>query len=558
MKNRILAVIVACLMLCTLFAACSGQNASESSSAASSAPPSSSTVKEQAPPAEIVDGRFSETRKITVEIFDRANDGGSNPADNFYTNFIKEGMLRDHNVEVTYKAVPRWTEVEQLNNLLAAGDAPDICVTYSYPTIQTYANMGGVLDLSTLLEENSDLIPNLKELLGDANLYWNKDPVKGTIWAVEALLFNNRRINTFIRRDWLDTLGLKAPTNIDEFEETLKAFKDNASKLLGADAAKMIPYSTSFDVGYRNEHLILSFVPDSISDKDMYINGFDDRKLLLPNYKEGVRVLNKWYNEGLVWKDFALYGEGDTTEDNLMKAGYVGAFEHNWDYPYRNGDDSIQANLTRNVGPEAAYVAIESFKNDAGVYRKYLSAPIDRKVFFPSTNKEPVASLMYLDWISTLENRRFLQIGEPGATHQIMGDGSIKLLPTTGEKIMNSVNNIDYTITINGLDLGDKNLNVLSLALGYPGTDKSLVEIAAAKAVNEARYGVNMNCGEIKSEEGMATALREKRDALLDQSVVAPADKFDAIFDSGMQDYLNSGGQAIIDERAAAYSKYYG
>ena len=44
-------------------------------------------------------------------------------------------MLRDHNVEVTC-ARPRWTEVDVLNNLLAAGDAPDICVTYSYPTIR--------------------------------------------------------------------------------------------------------------------------------------------------------------------------------------------------------------------------------------------------------------------------------------------------------------------------------------------------------------------------------------------------------------------------------------
>ncbi len=103
--------------------------------------------------AEIVDGKFTTTRKITVEIYDHANEGGTKPEDNFYTDFIKEGMLRDHNVEVTFVPVPRWTEVDVLNNLLAAGDAPDICVTYSYPTIQTYAEMGGVTDLAPLLEQ---------------------------------------------------------------------------------------------------------------------------------------------------------------------------------------------------------------------------------------------------------------------------------------------------------------------------------------------------------------------------------------------------------------------
>ena len=80
--------------------------------------------------AELVDGRFTTTRKITVEVYDRSNPGGSTPEDNFFTDFIKEGMLRDHNVEVEFVAVPRWTEDQVINNLLAAGDAPDICVTY--------------------------------------------------------------------------------------------------------------------------------------------------------------------------------------------------------------------------------------------------------------------------------------------------------------------------------------------------------------------------------------------------------------------------------------------
>ena len=64
-------------------------------------------------------------------------------------------------MEVTFVPVPRWTETDVLNNLLAASDAPDICVTYSYPTIQAYANMGGVIDLAPLLEENKPMLSNL-------------------------------------------------------------------------------------------------------------------------------------------------------------------------------------------------------------------------------------------------------------------------------------------------------------------------------------------------------------------------------------------------------------
>ena len=556
--RRTISILLVCFMLIGLLAGCGSSPASTSPSPDASAP-AESTSAGSAQDAELVDRKFTKTRSITVEVYDRGNDGGTPPEDNFYANFIKEGMLRDHNVEVTFVPVGRWTEVEEINNLLAAGDAPDICVTYSYPTIQTYANMGGVLDLAPYLKQYKDMLPNLYGLLTERNLFWNEDPETGTVWAIEALLFNNARINTFVREDWLKKLNLPEPTTLEEFENMLRAFRDNAKLLLGPEAKQMIPFSITYDIGWRADHLLAAFVPDSMTDKEAFINGFDDRHILYPGIKEGVRVLNKWYNEGLIWKDFNLYGPNDSkaTEDNLMKAGYVGAFIHNWDYPYRDGPEGIHANLQKLVGPDAAYIAVEPFKNDAGVYRKFLSNPIDRKVFFPSTNDEPLASLLYLDWISKLENRRFLQIGEEGVTHEVMPDGAIRTIPVTGEKIMNSPSNIDYTITINGLDLGDPELNAKSLALNYAGVDPRYIEKAFTLSKKDGRIIPQFNVGEIKAEEGMGPALASKRDNFLVQAVCCPPDQFDAVWDAGMQDYLNSGGQAIIDERTAKFAQFY-
>jgi putative aldouronate transport system substrate-binding protein len=56
----------------------------------------------------------------------------------------------------------------------------------------------------------------------------------------------------------------------------------------------------------------------------------------------------------------------------------------------------------------------------------------------------------------------------------------------------------------------------------------------------------------------MGPALKEKRDNMLTKAIVAPADQFDAVYDAGMQDYLKSGGQAIIDERKAKYEAAFG
>ena len=509
--------------------------------------------------SELVDGKFAETRHITVEIYDRGNDGGTDPTNNMYTEYIKKGMLEDHNVEVEFVAVPRWTEVDEINNLLAAGNAPDICVTYSYPTIQTYAGMGGVLDLQNFVVDYKNDIPNLWNWLGTTNMYWDKSVTDGTLWALEGKRANNNRIVCFMRQDWLDTLGLDAPTNRQEFYECICAFRDNADTLLGKDASKMVPFSVSYDVGWRAALLIESMMDPNITDKELYVNGFDDRKLTQNGTKDALKILNQWYNEGLMWNDFALYGSGDSTEDDMMKAGYVGAFMHNWDYPFRNGEDSINANLARLVGPEAKFVAVDCFEASNGEIIKYTDSTAgDRKIFFPSTNDEPLASLLYLDWISDPSHIEYLQIGEEGVNHEVLPDGAYTFMAATGEAIMNSGQNIDMTITCNGLCLSTPELTVASLANNYPPCDPADVARANEVANNGKKPSKNSKITAIAAEEGMGEALNAKRDIIYDTVVVCSPEEFDAKWDELMADYLNAGGQAIIDERAAAWEALYG
>lgn len=52
-------------------------------------------------------------------------------------------------------------------------------------------------------------------------------------------------------------------------------------------------------------------------------------------------------------------------------------------------------------------------------------------------------------------------------------------------------------------------------------------------------------------EYGMGPVLDEKRNVLYSVSITADPANFDAVYDTAMDDYLMSGGQAIIDEHAA-------
>lgn len=559
MKKKIVSILLACTMAVTL-AACGDEAATTqpSDNGTTQSTENKEPEKSEEPTSELVDGKFAETRQITVEIYDRGNDGGSDPENNMYTEYIKKGMLEEHNVEVTFKKVPRWTEVDDINNLLAAGEAPDICVTYSYPTILTYASMGGVIDLSSYVDDYKDELPNMWNWLGETNIYWDKDPQTGTLWAIEGKRAEQQRIVTFVRQDWLDKLNMKAPTTTQEFEDMLIAFRDNAETLLGADADKMIPFSTSYDIGWRASNLIESFVDPDITDKEFYIHGFDDRMVTQTSTKEAIRLLNKWYNAGLIWKDFALYGSGDTTEDSYMKAGYVGAFTHNWDYPFRNGEDSINSNLKRQVGEDAKFVAVDCFTNSEGKHAKWMySSAGDRKIFFPTTNDEPLASMLYIDFISKPETIAYLQMGDEGVTHTVLESGAIQLQAATGDAIQNSGKNIDYTITCNGTNYGDAELATKSITYGYSGIDPELVAQADKVARNDGISPKNVNVGEIEAEAGVGDTLSAKRDQIYDNAVVASEADFDAVWDQFMADYLSAGGQAIMDERAEKWEQYF-
>ncbi|MBO4389384.1 MAG: extracellular solute-binding protein [Lachnospiraceae bacterium] len=557
-KALALLLVAACA---TQLVACSGGGTGDTGSTNQNKPdPGKTNQTEDANGgSELVDGKFKETKKITVEVYNRNNDGGTDPKTNMYAQYIKDGMLKDHNVEVEFVDVSRWEEVTELNNLLAAGTAPDICVTYDYATIKTYADRNGVQDLSKLVEENKDITPHLWDWLGETNIYWDKDPETGTLWAIEGKRATSNRIVTFIRQDWLDELKLKEPTTKKEFEETLIAFRDNADKLLGENADKMIPYSVSYDVGWRAATLIESFIDPDISQREFYVNGFDDRKLTENGTKEAVRLLNKWYNDDLLWKDFTLYGSGDTTEDDFMKSGYVGAFSHNWDYPFRNGADSINASLKRLVGEDAKFVAIDPFEDSKGGHTKYVTSTAgDRKIFFPKTNDEPLASLLYLDWISDPEHIQYLQLGDEGVTCEKLADGSYKSIAATGDAIINSQYNIDYTITCNGLNLGDAAKTAATMANSYAEIEPELVVRANEIANIDAVHEQNVNVGNVESENGMGTTLGEKRDICYDKAVAAPVADFDKTWDQYYKDYMSAGGKEIQKEREEKWVSTYG
>jgi putative aldouronate transport system substrate-binding protein len=500
-----------------------------------------------------------EYSELKVQVFDRANQGGSDPTNNFYTDWIKEKVKEELNIGVTFVRIGRWTENDDIAKLLAAGDAPDIICSYNENgMIQDFSSKGVIHDLAPYLEAMRDELPYLFDFLDveNGNLIWrNKDPGTGTVYSIMGRRMEIAKSATWIRKDWLDKLGLPLPSTTDEFVDALRAFKQQDP---GGVGQNLVPLAMTPDVRWRANTLLDSFIDPNITEKEVYTYMLrNEVNVLFPGYKEATRLLNLMYNEGLIDRDFAETTErGETWSDDKVSNGYVGSLIHNWDQPIRE-NPGIMSKLLENV-PTAELVPIDPFKNSQGKTSKVSYNVPDKHLFIPTTCKNVEGALRYLNWLTKLENRLYLQIGDEGVTHNIVDGVPIMIENVEGPKIMNSPNNIDYTLTINGLDLGDEVLNGMAKASSYPSVKPEVVGQALAAATKDSWMLPDHISvpGGLSVEGPIGASLKEKQDIIFSKSITASVADFDKVWDDLMADYLSSGAQAAMDERARKYDEW--
>ncbi|GHV51554.1 sugar ABC transporter permease [Spirochaetia bacterium] len=485
--------------------------------------------------------------EITVEVFDRGTDGGkSNPIDNNWTKWIQEKLLKDENIKVTFVPVPRSEEIPGLNNLMAAGTAPDICFTYTIDVVTGYAAQGGLFDMGPYTDT---LLKDLNAFLGPDPALPGKDLIRryeergtGKLYSIPARRVDTASTITFMRKDWLDKLGLAPPKTTQEFYNALAAFKDKDPGNVGKN--RVIPFAMMTSDSPAAGIITNSFIDPNVSRKDRWVNG----NILLPGLKEGFRFLNKMYNEGLIDRDFPLYNNSADWY-NLIKSGVVGSFTDLWQRPISQ-DNRVAALLKENI-PGAEFIAIDPFQNAKGVTAK--SSYDVTGVFFmiPKASKNPEAAMRYLNWLAKFENYNFLQIGPEGIVHDVV-DGLPKVKPATGGWIQNVANNMDYTLPINGLDLGDADKNARVFIFSYPDASPEWIVNAHALAMKNASPDPFVPVT-ITSAQRYAQVLADKTKILVATSITASPANFDRVYDAAIADYLASGYQEIVNERKAKY-----
>ncbi|MCL2211696.1 MAG: extracellular solute-binding protein [Treponema sp.] len=487
---------------------------------------------------------------IRVVIFDRGTDGGkTNPTNNKWVEWIQKKLLEDEGINIIFIPVPRATEEQAQINLMAAGNPPDICMTYDINSINNMAAQGGLFDMSPYIDTH---LKDLKEFFGEDPTIPGRDFIlrnmnakTGEVFSITSKRMNTARLNTFIRKDWLDKLGLPVPRTTQQFFDALIAFRDRNPGRVD----RVIPYSMTKDVRWGAGNILESFINWTTPAKDRWINTVADRFFLLPGYKEGARFMNRMYNAGLIDPDFPLY-QNDEPMANKIKSGNVGSFGHNWDQIFRDSE-RLFSDLLKNV-PDAEWVAMNLAGTD-GTIRKISYDPAGINVFIPKASKNPILAMRYLNWLSKFENYNYLQIGQEGISHELI-DGIPRLIPNaTDGWIQNSSMNIDYTPIMNGLFLATHEESIRALANAYPWPAERILDAYNMAMENARPNPVIITSTPLEAAGPVAPTLVTKSDEFMNNSIRASAATFDRVWDTAITDWLNTGARAIIEEREAKY-----
>lgn len=197
-----------------------------------------------------------------------------------------------------------------------------------------------------------------------------------------------------IRQDWLDKLNLKAPTNLEEFAEVIKAFTENDPDGNGKKDTFGFTYGGDgiYNTGWTGE--VATLFSANTGDKLPGRWAEEDGELVYGSIDEGnketLALMADWHKDGYIFQEAAATGAWDAmTQFTEGKAGiFIGR-------PWCVGSVN---DVTKNI-EGAKVVAYPNIKQDNGE-PTYQNAQINDGYFmFNEDFSNMEAFFDYYDWI---------------------------------------------------------------------------------------------------------------------------------------------------------------
>ena len=303
---------------------------------------------------------------ITVAAVDYPLESGIPSSTTVRNQTFNQIALETLNIKLEYVVIGNTSNYDtNLNLYFANGLVPDMFYTTNAGTYAELLQDGALADLSdafwylrdelreNYLEYFPELLPTVMQ---DSKLY--SFPTITNQYATAQRLY--------IRKDWLDLLGLQVPTTMEEFYAVGKAFAENKDKIAAATglkkASNVIPFTMNKELTWSGSYSIEGFLNCFGTSMNAYFEG-EDGNLYYSNtsqeMKAALTMLRDMYSEGILDKDFMTKG-ADQVQANI-NSGFVGMTFGEWWMPKDVLDDCI----ARVDGAEWVWVNLPGIDGEA-------------------------------------------------------------------------------------------------------------------------------------------------------------------------------------------------
>lgn len=331
--------------------------------------------------------------------------------------FVKAAEMTNVTLEGTLPStVKDFTET--FSTVMASGQLPDIMEAMTKDFLK-FGPEGAFLPLNDLIDEHA---PHLKKFFEEnPDVKSASSDVDGNIWYIPYIADGLTEKGWFIRKDWLDKLGLEEPKTVDELHDVIAAFvtKDPNGN------------NKKDEIGFfhRNTTLGIEGLMALWNAYPSY-RAFDNKVIFGPLEKEyGVAMENmvNWYKEGLIDKE--IFTRGGKARDILL-ADNVGGLTHDYFGSTGNYNDQLVSKIQGfrfdPMLPPADVNGVVKEPTKRGRARDYGWG-------ISHSNPDPVATIKYFDFWFTEEGRRMANSGIEGDTYTMV-DGK----PIFTDKVMKS------------------------------------------------------------------------------------------------------------------------
>lgn len=461
-KKRILAAVSLAALLAVCLSACG--------STLSDAPAPSS---DGGAPVEIHRLRIMgpESSNPFIKMSDRENYS-------VWNRFVED--LRERGLEIDVEIVPidQYAVVSQTRTA-SATDLPDMLNVgwVDEATAVNLANQGVLLPLKDVLAysdgtaveffENQGAYSRRLNTFEDENAYWFSSLVS-TTWEGKPC---SSPFTTLIRRDWLQKLGLEAPSTAEEFLAVMKAFREQDANGNGLQDEQVV-----LEVSFANSVAGWFGLGSGLASID-----FEKQEVVCPWYQEGVQeyisFMARLVQEGVL--DVSAVDQLDQLVAENKVGCLVSYGTETWLEPTVNTGDAPAAEYMP-FGPCTVREGLEGYATGDSAY-----ISMNRFAFTKACTDLKAAAIL-LDYFCSEEYHMLSEWGIEGETYEMV-NGSPQFLPGIGASHWEEMsrqgqayggclwNNLIFPRMCLGIDLSETEaaapqykLNYLKEFLAYP------------------------------------------------------------------------------------------